>query len=72
MALNAPKHFGIFPPDWGILRRSRCIHIFLETDSDISAVVRYFEYCFQKPIAAPRWTPAGAAPLFYTPRSSDT
>ena len=25
----------------------------------IFAIVRYFEYCFQKPIAAPRWTPAG-------------
>ena len=35
-------------------------------------IVRYFEYCFQKPIAAPRWTPADAAPLFHTPRSSDT
>ena len=38
----------------------------------IFTIVRYFEYCFQKPIAAPRWTPAGAAPLFHTPRSSDT
>ena len=38
----------------------------------IFPIVRYFEYCFRKPIAAPRWTPADAAPLFHTPRSSDT
>ena len=38
----------------------------------IFTFVRYFEYCFQKPIAAPRWTPADAAPLFHTPRSSGT
>ena len=37
----------------------------------IFTVVPYFEYCFQKPIAAPLWTPVGAAPLFHTPRSSD-
>ena len=24
-----PKRFGIFPPDWEMLRRSRCVHIFL-------------------------------------------
>ena len=24
-----PKRFDIFPPDWGMLRRSRCVHIFL-------------------------------------------
>ena len=24
-----PKRFDIFPPDWGILRRSRCVQIFL-------------------------------------------
>ena len=24
-----PKRFDIFPPDWGMLRRSRCIQIFL-------------------------------------------
>ena len=24
-----PKRFDIFPPDWGMLRRSRCAHIFL-------------------------------------------
>ena len=31
------------------------------TDSDITTVVvvSYFEYCFPKQIAAPRWTPAG-------------
>ena len=38
----------------------------------IFTIVRYFEYCFQKSIAAPRWTPADAAPPFHTPRSSDT
>ena len=26
-----PKRFDIFPPDWGMLRRSRRIQIFLET-----------------------------------------
>ena len=26
-----PKRFDIFPPDWGMLRRSRCVQIFLET-----------------------------------------
>ena len=25
------KRFDIFPPDWGMLRRSRCVQIFLET-----------------------------------------
>ena len=25
-----PKRFDIFPPDWGMLRRSRCVQIFLE------------------------------------------
>ena len=25
-----PKHFDIFPPDWGMLRRSRCVQIFLK------------------------------------------
>ena len=23
-----PKHFDIFPDDWGMLRRSRCVHMF--------------------------------------------
>ena len=23
-----PKRFAIFPPDWGMLRRSRCVHFF--------------------------------------------
>ena len=27
--LIPPKRFDIFPPDWGMLRRSRCIQIFL-------------------------------------------
>ena len=26
-----PKRFDISPPDWGMLRRSRCVQIFLET-----------------------------------------
>ena len=25
-----PKRFDIFPPDWGVLRRSRCVQIFLK------------------------------------------
>ena len=24
-----PKRFDLFPPDWGMLRRSRCVQIFL-------------------------------------------
>ena len=27
--LIPPKRFDIFPPDWGMLRRARCIQIFL-------------------------------------------
>ena len=27
----APKRFDSFPPDWGMLRRSRCFKIFLQT-----------------------------------------
>ena len=26
-----PKRFDIFPPDWGMLRRSRCVQTFLQT-----------------------------------------
>ena len=26
-----PKRFDIFPPDWGMVRRSRCVQIFLST-----------------------------------------
>ena len=26
-----PKSFEIFPPDWGMLRMSRCVQIFLQT-----------------------------------------
>ena len=29
-AMTSPKRFKIFPPDWGMLRRSRCVYIFLE------------------------------------------
>ena len=25
-----PKRFDIFPPDWGMLKRSRCVQIFLK------------------------------------------
>ena len=32
----------------------------------ILTIVLYFEYCFQKPITTPRWTPADAASLFHT------
>ena len=28
---NEEQRFDIFPPDWGILRRSRCLQIFLRT-----------------------------------------
>ena len=28
-----PKRFDIFPPDWGMLRRSRCVQIFLLNSS---------------------------------------
>ena len=28
-----PERFDISPPDWGMLRRSRCVQIFLETPS---------------------------------------
>ena len=27
-----PKRFDIFPPDWGMLRRFRCVPIFLNTE----------------------------------------
>ena len=27
--MMSPKRFDIFPPDWGMLRRSRCVQIFL-------------------------------------------
>ena len=27
--LIPPKRFDIFPPDWGMLRRSRCVLMFL-------------------------------------------
>ena len=30
-ATISPKRFDIFPPDWGMLGRSRCVHIFLQT-----------------------------------------
>ena len=30
--LIPPKRFDIFPPDWGMLRRSRCVLIFLNNN----------------------------------------
>ena len=38
--LIPPKRFDIFPPDWGMLRRSRCIQIFLYTSVGPSIVHR--------------------------------
>ena len=29
LSLIPPKHFDIFSPDWGMLKRSRCVLIFL-------------------------------------------
>ena len=29
-----PKRFDIFPPNWGMLRRSRCVQIFLLNDNE--------------------------------------
>ena len=29
-----PKHFNISPPDWGMLRRSRCVQIMLQQNGD--------------------------------------
>ena len=31
-----PKRFDISPPDWGMLRRSRCVQIFLQTVDNFS------------------------------------
>ena len=31
-----PKRFDIFPPDWGMLRRSRRVQIFLETSRSLA------------------------------------
>ena len=33
-----PKRFDIFPPDWEMLRRSRCVQIFLETTTTVVVV----------------------------------
>ena len=33
--MTPPKRFDIFPPDWGMLRRSRCVQIFLNNRSAI-------------------------------------
>ena len=35
-----PKRFDIFPPDWGMLRRSRCVQIFLYKDIVYSTAVQ--------------------------------
>ena len=34
-----PKRFDISPPDWGMLRRSRCVQIFLQTFTVIVVVL---------------------------------
>ena len=35
-----PKRFDIFPPDWGMLRRSRCFQIFLEIQCKADSYAR--------------------------------
>ena len=32
-----PKRFAIFPPDWGMLRRSRCVHFFSNNNTNYSS-----------------------------------
>ena len=32
-----PERFDSFPPDWGMLRRSRCVQIFLQTPVGVSS-----------------------------------
>ena len=34
-----PKRFDIFPPDWGMLRRSRCVQIFLKNIENCSCFI---------------------------------
>ena len=36
-----PKRIDIFPPDWGMLRRSTCVHIFLQTGIQIIILETY-------------------------------
>ena len=37
-----PKRFDIFPPDWGMLRRSRCVQIFLSRNYEIGIKMGLF------------------------------
>ena len=34
-----PNRFDIFPPDWGMLRRSRCVHFFLNNNTNCSTTI---------------------------------
>ena len=36
-----PKRIDIFPPDWGMLRRSTCVQIFLQTGIQIIILETY-------------------------------
>ena len=38
-----PKRVDMFPPDWGMLKRSRCVQIFLQT-ATIILLLNYY-YC---------------------------
>ena len=42
-----PKRFDIFPFDWGMLRRSRCVLIFLQTRqaTDVSPRAMFRKIC---------------------------
>ena len=35
-AMILPKRFDVFPPDWGMLRRSRCVQILLNYIEDVT------------------------------------
>ena len=35
-AMISPERVDIFPPDWGMLRRSRCVQIFLLKPPELS------------------------------------
>ena len=39
-----PKRFDIFPPDWGMLRRSKCVQIFIEKNiiTTLPCVMAYY------------------------------
>ena len=44
-----PKRFDISPPDWGMLRRSRCVQIFLETSLTRQCLERRARFFLQTP-----------------------